>query len=90
MLLRALFVGSLLLLGALPVEAITIYPIDRAAILTGARFDIKVEFDRVIASGDARLTIDGVEAATVLGRPGQFVAKEDSVDASPGSCATRY
>src|SRR5262245_57180369 len=82
MLSRALLLGGFLLLGALPVEALTIYPIDRAAILTGARFDIKVEFDRVIASSDARLTIDGVEAATMLGRPGQFVAKEDGVEAS--------
>src|SRR5262245_59754831 len=32
-------------------EAITIFPIDRAAILAGARFDVKVEFDRVIAPG---------------------------------------
>jgi hypothetical protein len=44
MLSRALLVCGFLLLGALRVEAITIYPIDRAAILTGARFDIKVGF----------------------------------------------
>jgi alkaline phosphatase len=82
MFIRGLLVVSLTLLGAASAEAITIYPVDRAAILTGARFDVKVEFDRIIPSADARVTIDGAEAATVLGQAGQFVAKEEGVEAS--------
>src|SRR5262245_22731717 len=78
--------AALALLAALftpgPADAITVYPIDRAAILAGSRFDLKVEFDGVIAPGEARVTIDGVDAAAVLGRAGQFVAREAGVDAS--------
>src|ERR1700757_2888694 len=80
--LRGLLLVGVLLVGAPWAEAITIYPVDRAAILTGARFDIKVEFDRVVDATDVRLTIDGAEAAAALGRPGQFVAREQGVEAS--------
>ena len=57
-------------LGAVPAGAITIYPIDRAQILAGSRFDLKVEFDAVIAVADAKVTIDGVDPPTALGRTG--------------------
>ena len=44
-LLPAIFAAAL---WAVPAGAQTIYPIDRADILAGARFDLKVEFaDRV-------------------------------------------
>ena len=45
------------LAGAATAEATTIYPIDRAAILAGTRFDFKVEFDEVIDAGAVRVTI---------------------------------
>jgi alkaline phosphatase len=35
-------------LGAGAVDAITLYPIDRAQILAGSRFDFKVEFDGIV------------------------------------------
>jgi len=69
-------------LGAAPADAITIYPIDRAQILAGARFDLKVEFDGVVAASDARITIDGRDLAAVLGRSAAFVEREDRVAAS--------
>jgi alkaline phosphatase len=31
--------------------ALTIYPIDRAEILLGSRFDVRVEFDGVVSEG---------------------------------------
>jgi alkaline phosphatase len=81
---RRLLVAAALFVLAAPftAEAITIYPIDRAAILAGSRFDLKVEFDRAITAADARVTIDGVEPAAALGQPGQFVAKEAGGEAS--------
>jgi alkaline phosphatase len=70
------------LAGAATAEATTIYPIDRAAILAGTRFDFKVEFDEVIDAGAVRVTIDGADYTTALGRAGQFVAKEPGTNAS--------
>src|SRR5262244_34490 len=69
-------------LGATPAGAITIYPIDRAQILAGSRFDLKVEFDGVVAASDARITIDGKDPATAVGRPAAFVEREAGVAAS--------
>src|SRR5262245_23309466 len=62
--------------------ALTMYPVDRAEILAGAQFDVKVEFDGVIAESDAKLTINGREPAAVFGRAPQFSATEQKVDAS--------
>ena len=72
---------SLVLLGA-GAEALTIYPVDRAEILAGSKFDLKVEFDGVVASGDVRVAVNGVDHAVLLGRPAQFIAREQGVDAS--------
>ena len=69
-------------LGAAPAGALTIYPIDRAQILAGSRFDLKVEFDTVIAAADAKVTIDGVDHPAALGRSATFVEREDGVAAS--------
>jgi alkaline phosphatase len=63
-------------------EATTIYPIDRATILVGSRFDFKVEFDEVIDARTMRVTIDGADYAAALGNAGQFVAKEAGTNAS--------
>jgi alkaline phosphatase len=62
--------------------AITIYPIDRAQILAGSRFDLKVEFDGVVAASDAKITIDGTDLSAAVGRPAAFVEREDGVAAS--------
>src|SRR5215831_14557344 len=69
-------------LGATPAGAITIYPIDRAQILAGSRFDLKVEFDGVVTASDARITIDGKDPATAVGRAAAFVEREAGVAAS--------
>src|SRR5262245_14178885 len=65
-----------------PADAITIYPIDRAQILAGARFDLKVEFDGVVGAADAKVTIDGADVSTALGRAATFVERENGVAAS--------
>jgi alkaline phosphatase len=68
------------LLSASPASAQTIYPIDRAEILAGARFDLKVEFpDRV---DPAKVTVNGTDYPAVLGQGGTFVEREDGKDQS--------
>jgi alkaline phosphatase len=69
-------------LAAASAGAITIYPIDRAQILAGSRFDLKVEFDGVVAASDAKITIDGKDLSAAVGRPAAFVEREDGVAAS--------
>lgn len=64
------------------VGATTIYPIDRATILADSPFDMKVEFDQVVAQGDVNVTINGKPVAEVLGKDVSFIEKEDGVDAS--------
>lgn len=58
-------------------HAQTIYPLDRAEILAGARFDLKVEADGVLAEEAVSVTIDGRPAADVLGTAVEFVPNEE-------------
>jgi alkaline phosphatase len=64
------------------VPALTVYPVDRAEILAGSRFDFKVEFDAVIDEQDVKVTVNGTDPVTVFGRPAVFAPKEKGVDAS--------
>ena len=59
----------------------TIYPLDRAEILAGSRFDLKVEFPGAPRAGDVAVTINGRDAASVAG-PVAFVEREDGGDHS--------
>jgi len=63
-------------------DAQTIYPLDRAEILAGARFDLKVEFPGSPPESAVRLTINGESAATVARKSASFVEKEDGDDHS--------
>src|SRR5262249_22281532 len=60
----------------------TIYPINKAEILQGARFDLKVEFPGSPAAANVKVTINGEDPASVLGKPSTFVEKEDGGDHS--------
>ncbi|EXL09316.1 alkaline phosphatase [Aquamicrobium defluvii] len=62
--------------------AATVYPLDRATILTASPFDVKVEFDGIVAGSDVTVTINGKPAAEVLGKEATFIEKEDGVEAS--------
>lgn len=62
--------------------AATVYPLDRATILTASPFDVKVEFDGVVAGSDVTVTVNGKPAAEVLGKEATFIEKEDGVEAS--------
>ncbi len=60
----------------------TIYPIDRATMVTGGKFDFKVEFDGVVKSSDVKITINGKDAQSVLGGQAEFIEKEKDANAS--------
>ena len=60
----------------------TIYPLDRAEILAGARFDLKVEFPGSPPESAVSVTINGESAATVVRKSASFVEKEDGSDHS--------
>src|ERR1700738_5044398 len=80
--LRMLFVVAGVTLIAGPLAAQTIYPIDRAAILAGARFDLKVEFPVIENPADVKITVNDEDYARQLGKAGQFVENEDGLNAS--------
>jgi len=60
----------------------TIYPIDRAAILAGSRFDFKVEFPDRVDPSKLKVTVNGEDHATAFGKPAVFVEREDNKDQS--------
>jgi alkaline phosphatase len=79
----ALCLGVALSVLAAPLAcAQTIYPLDRAEILSGAKFDLKVEFPGAPAQGAVRVTINGTDAARIADRDPAFVEHEDGGDHS--------
>ncbi len=73
MLLSAL-AATTILAGA--AQATTVYPLDRATILAGSPFDFKVEFKAVVKPEDVKITVNGQDYKTVLGKEAEFVAEE--------------
>lgn len=69
----------LALLGA-AAPAQTIYPLDRAEILAGSRFDLKVEFPGAPAGVRPEVTVDGEDPAALLGAAPTLVEREDGLD----------
>ena len=79
--LATLLAGTAMLLTG-SAYATTVFPIDRAEILSGAKFDFKVEFDTPMTAADFKLKINGQDAARVLGSAPQFLEKDAEVNAS--------
>ena len=70
--------ASAALLLAQPLAAqTTIYPLGRAEILAGSKFDLKVEFPGGTAPGDITVTVNGRDAAQLLGRSAAVLADEE-------------
>ena len=63
--------------AGLPAAAQAIYPIDRAEILAGARFDLKVEFPGSAATGDMVVTVNGRDAAQAFGKAATVDSNEE-------------
>ncbi len=72
----------MVLASASPIAAQTIYPIDSAAILAGARFDFKVEFADRVDPAKLKVTVNGEDFAAAFGQSGTFVEREEGKDQS--------
>jgi alkaline phosphatase len=63
-------------------SAQTVYPIDRADILAGSRFDLKVEFPGLADPTKISVTLNGEDHAQILGKAATFVEREEGKDQS--------
>jgi alkaline phosphatase len=63
---------------AAPAMAQTIYPLTRAEILAGAKFDFKVEVPAVIAPQQIKVTVNGTDAAKAFGHEPTIESPEDT------------
>jgi alkaline phosphatase len=79
---RPILASAILAIAISASSAQTVYPVDRADILAGARFDVKVEFPGLIAPGDAMLTVNGADHAAIFGKSAQFIEREDGKEQS--------
>jgi alkaline phosphatase len=69
--------SALLVVATCAAHAQTIYPVNRAEILVGAKFDLKVEFPGAPSASAIRVSINGADAATVFGKSATVVERED-------------
>jgi alkaline phosphatase len=74
---RTWLMAAAMLASVAPATAQTIYPLNRAEILEGSRFDFKVEFPNAPASADVKVTVNGKAVAEAFGREAQFVQNEE-------------
>jgi alkaline phosphatase len=79
---RSLALAAAMTIAVIPAGAQTIYPIDRADILAGARFDLKVEFPDRADPAKVKVTVNGTDHAAVFGKPASFIEREDGKDQS--------
>lgn len=68
--------------GGAAAQAQTIFPLDRATILAGSHFDLKIEFPAVADPARVRVTINGKDVKETLGEPTAFITREDNKDVS--------
>ena len=73
-------ITAMVLTGA--AHAQVVYPLDRAEILAGSKFDLKVEFPAVVDPARVRVTVNGQDHAAALGRTAELTAREDGKEAS--------
>lgn len=60
----------------------TVYPIDRADILVGTRFDLKVELPGLRRPGEVQVSVNGEPVDKAFGKPLTFIEREDGKDQS--------
>jgi alkaline phosphatase len=68
---------ALLVVATCAAHAQTIYPLNRAEILVGAKFDFKVEFPGAPSASAIRVSINGADAAALLSKSATVVERED-------------
>jgi len=71
-----------LLLASSASQSQTIYPINRAEILVGARFDFKVEFDGLVDAKTISVTVNGEDYTQAMGGTASLIEREDGKDQS--------
>jgi alkaline phosphatase len=76
-LVRLIFPVLALLAFDVPAHAQTIYPLNKAEILSGSRFDLKVEFPASPPAANVSVTINGKPAADIFGVPAKIIENED-------------
>ena len=81
MLIAATIVAGLSLSAAVG-HAQTVYPIDRAEFLVGARFDFKVEFQALVDPKNIAVTMNGENYGKVFGKEATFIEREDDKEQS--------
>ena len=64
------------------IHAAAIYPIDKAEILTGSKFDIKVEFNQVINPNEVAITVNGMSANKLIIAKSEFISNENGKGSS--------
>jgi alkaline phosphatase len=82
---RAVLAATALIAAFLPASAAsaqTVYPIDRADILVGSRFDFKVEFPALVDPAKVSVTLNGKDLAQIFGKAATFIEREDGKDQS--------
>lgn len=79
---RAVIVGLAVGLLSHAASAQVIFPINRAEILAGSKFNLKVEFAGVVDPAKIKVTVNGRDHAEALGRAATRVAREDDKDQS--------
>src|SRR5712692_8738720 len=73
---------TLFLIATGAAQSQTIYPLNRAEILAGSKFDLKVEFPGAPPAAAVRVSINGADAASVIGKSASVVEREDGGDYS--------
>ena len=76
----SLYLLSILCIGAVHAQAI--YPIDKAEILAGSQFDIKIEFSQVIKPDEILVEINGLPANKVIVAKSEYIANENGKGSS--------
>jgi alkaline phosphatase len=79
---RLLSATAAVLLAATAANAQTIYPLDRAEILSGAKFDFKVEFPGKLSPDRVKVTVNGADYVSAFGKAAEFIEREDGKDQS--------
>ena len=74
---RCILPGVILALAPTWAFGQAIYPLDRATIMSGSKFDFKVEFPTVVAQDAIEVLINGESYDKLLGATAEYVEDED-------------
>jgi alkaline phosphatase len=87
---KSVLVAFFVVLGAASqLFALNIYPLDKAQILAGAKFDFKVELDGVRSDAAVKVTVNWQNYAAVLGKSASLVEEKDEAGKSASALILR-